>query len=261
MSLSNSHWSIIMCHLILEQELTRNQWIRTAEFAVSSIAEGCSLLCSLIGQLLLSSMSGMVCSCHLPEAKCDGNIRKLQSPPWDTEGTALWLMWEQCIQWEWAAGFSWAMFSQVLPAPEHGSLENNQNSCACGGGLTNSWVWCPESNEHLHPCNGQRRGYPLLPKVPLAQLQRGHQKPSSAGKALTHLRCLFSRSISLWAVALLQPSNMFPRICIQLLCNSKTSQAWSLLAHPCCRRKAMGCNSSSGKTDTESCWTIGRRCN
>lgn len=91
-----------------------------------------------------------------------------------------------------------------------------------GSGLLNLKE-CP------HPSSSQRRGCPLE-GVPLAELGRGHQELSSAGQGQgTSLSCqchltLFSTSIYLWAVALLQPSNILLRVCIQLLCNSNTAK-------------------------------------
>lgn len=142
-------------------------------------------------------------------------------------------------------------------------LRLRPNRSIPGSGLLNL-------KERTHPSSSGRRRCPLE-GVLLAELGRGHQELSSAGQRQgTHLigqyhLTLFSRSIYLQAVALLQPSNILPRgLHTAAVCNSnraKRSQAWSLPAHACSGTKAMGCNGSNGKTDTESCLTIRKRCN
>lgn len=101
-------------------------------------------------------------------------------------------------------------------------LRLRPNRSIPGSGLLNL-------KERTHPSSSGRRRCPLE-GVPLAELGRGHQELSSAGQrqgtrliGQYHLT-LFSRSIYLQAVALLQPSNILPRVCIQLLCATATEQ-------------------------------------
>lgn len=91
-----------------------------------------------------------------------------------------------------------------------------------GSGLLNLKECPPPSSSRRRRC--------LLEGVPLDVLGRGHQELSSAGQGQgTHPNChchltTFSTSIYLRAVALLQPSNVLARFCIQLLRNSSTAK-------------------------------------